>query len=208
MTQNDAKGVIIAEGDVVTLCIRTFSELVQGTYTVPLPPASESLLALHAHGVVKENQELFQTLLQRDHRSPSFNSLIVPQSQLAIEAIGHALAYSAALKARLSPPLLQMYEASVVRLDPTWYAENVGLSRMQQRLKEDAAVNGMLPQLNKYLDELDMEKYCEAIPIVSDHSWKDYYAALPTLSGKAIPEREIYRVPLPPAPGLRLDAHL
>ena len=192
----------------VTLCIKTFSELVQGSYTVPLPPAEESLLALHAHGVLNENQDLFHTILQRDHRSPAFNSLIVPQSQLAIEAIGHALAYSAALKLRMPLPILNMYEASVIRLDPTWYAENVGLSRMQQRLKEDTAVNDMLPQLNKYLDKLDMEKYCEAVPIVSDGAWKAYYAALPTLSGKAIPEREIYRVPLPPAPGLRLDAHL
>jgi len=132
--------------------------------------------------------------LKKGHRSAEFNGLIVPQSQLGIEAIGHALAYSQALKDGLPKPILDVYETIVIHQDPTWFAENVGLGRHKQKLHEDAALNSFIPKLNTYLDQLDIAEYV-TVPIISDRAWKAYYAGLRTLKGNATPEAEIYGVP-------------
>ncbi|EEB90499.1 hypothetical protein MPER_11288, partial [Moniliophthora perniciosa FA553] len=181
---NDAKGVIIAEGDVVPLCIRLFSELLQGRYQVPLPPPESSLLAQHAWSVLDENTQLLHSI--DDHRSDSFNCLILPQSQSAIEAIGHAMAYAAAAEAKLPQPILDIYECSVIRQDPAWYSEQAGLTRMDQRLREDAAITSAMLHLDDYLQDLRIENYVSA-PIVSDESWKLYASSLPTYTGNTSP---------------------
>ncbi|KAG6890334.1 hypothetical protein C0992_002317 [Termitomyces sp. T32_za158] len=184
--ENDGKGVIIAEGDVLTLCIRLFSELLQKRYEVPMPDPGESLLALHASSLLEENITLLQSI-DGDYRSDSFNALIMPQSQGVVEAIGHALAYSAALRSNLPRPILDVYECAVIRQDPAWYSEQGGLSRIAQRRREDAAVSAVLPDLPTYLEQLNIAKYVQA-PIVTDAGWKDYLAALPIHTGNAIPE--------------------
>jgi hypothetical protein len=121
-----------------------------------------------------------------DHRSEAFNSVILPQSQSVIEAIGHALAYSAAVKAQLPQPILDVYKCAIVRQDPAWYSEERRLSRMQQRLQEDAALTSFLPHLPTYLDQLSIEKYVKA-PIVSDAAWKAYLPNLQSYTGTASP---------------------
>lgn len=184
LQQNDGKGVIIAEGDILTVCIRLFSEMLLGRYTVPLPDPRTSLLAKHASSIIHENAELLRSIT--DHRSDTFNSLILPQSQLAIEAVGHAMAYSAAVDANLPQPIIDLYECSVLRQDPAWYSEH-GVSRMDQRIREDAAVSSALPHLSYYLDNLGIENYVSA-PIVSDAAWKDYLSGLPVYTGNAISE--------------------
>lgn len=191
--QNDAKGVIIAEGDVLTLCIRLFSELLQGHFEIPLPNPSESLLARHAASLLQENQDLFASI-HGEHRSEAFNSLILPQSQVVVEAIGHALAYSAGVSAGLPKPIMDVYEAAVVRQDPAWYSEE-GITRMDQRRREDAAVSSFMPHLDDFLTQLNIERYVSA-PIVSDDSWKGYLNALTVHSGNAVPQGELFQAVL------------
>jgi acyl-CoA oxidase len=180
--QNDGKGVIIAEGDVLTLCIRLFSELLLGRYTVPLPDPKSSLLAQHATSLLTENREILNGL--EGHRSEAFNNLILPQSQSVIEAIGHAMAYSAAVDAKLPRPILDVYESLVIRQDPAWYTEQVGVTRSQQRLREDAAFTSVMEHLDFYLDELQIADYVSA-PILSDSAWKAYSSSLPAYTGNA-----------------------
>ncbi|KAF8956577.1 acyl-CoA oxidase [Flammula alnicola] len=192
--ENDGKGVIIAEGDVLTLCIRLFSELLQGHFEVPLPDPSESLLAQHAASLLQENHNLF-TSLKCEHRSDAFNSLILPQSQNVVEAIGHALAYSAAVKAGLPKPILDIYESAVIRQDPAWYSEEAKISRMEQRIREDAAVSSFMPHLDTFLGQLGIENYVSA-PIVSDKEWKVYLESLTVYSGSAIPQVEPFQAVL------------
>ncbi|KAL4063777.1 acyl-CoA oxidase [Scleroderma citrinum] len=184
--ENDGKGVIIAEGDILTLCIRLFSELLQQKYRIPLPSPSESLLAQHAHSILEENMDLLHQL-PGGHRSNAFNSLFLPQSEVAVEAIGHALAYSAALHSGLPRQILDIYECAVIRRDPAWYSENVGLTRLVQRMREDKAVTAAMPHLEGYLDDLGIEEYVLA-PIVSDEAWKEYVGAMPVYTGNAVPE--------------------
>ncbi|KAH6904274.1 acyl-CoA oxidase [Coprinopsis sp. MPI-PUGE-AT-0042] len=186
--ENDGKGVIIAEGDVLTLCIRLFSELVQGRYALPLPGPSESALAQHTHSVLDENVALYKHF-GSDHRSAEFNSLILPQSQLAIESIGHAMAYSAAVEAGLPQAILDVYECAIIRQDPAWYSESLGITRMQQRIREDQAVTSFMRRLPDYLSDLKIENYVQA-PIVEDSTWKSYVSLLPQYSGNALPAEE------------------
>ena len=153
-----------------------------------MPDSDESLLALHASSLLEENIALLQSI-DGDHRGDSFNALILPQSQVVVEAIGHALAYSVAVRSHLPKPILNVYECAVIRQDPAWYSEQGGISRMAQRRREDAAVSAMLPDLSSYLEQLDIANYVQA-PIVTDARWKDYLAALPIHTGNAIPEAE------------------
>jgi len=183
--ENDGKGVIIAEGDVLTLCIRLFSELILGRYEVPLPDPSESLLARHATSLLEENIQLY-TSLGCDHRSEAFNSLILPECHKVVEAIGHAHAYSAGLRKNLPKTVLDIYESSVIRQDPAWYSEKAGITRMDQRLREDAAVTSALPHLASLLADLNIDDYVSA-PIVTDSRWKAYLSGLPVYSGNAPP---------------------
>jgi len=154
-------------------------------YTIPLPPASSSLLAAHAHAVYTENIALFKSL-GCTHRSEAFNSIILPQAQAAIEAIGHALAYAAAVDAGVPKPVLQVYHAAVVRQDSAWYVEN-GLSRVQQRIEEDKAIKAFMPHLVEYLESLGVENYVNA-PIVSERAWKAYVPKLASYTGEAVYE--------------------
>lgn len=162
--------------------------MLQKRYEVPMPDPGESLLAFHASSLLEENIALLQSI-EGDYRSDSFNALILPQSQGVVEAIGHALAYSAALRSNLPKPILDVYECAVIRQDPAWYSEQGGLSRIAQRRREDAAVSAVLPDLSTYLEQLNIGKYVQA-PIVTDAGWKDYLAALPIHTGNAIPQAE------------------
>ncbi|KAJ7239276.1 acyl-CoA oxidase [Mycena rebaudengoi] len=184
---SDGKGTVIAEGELLTLCIRLFSELLLGRYTVNVPPEDESLLAHHANSLLDENVRLLAGY--GGHRSHEFGSLILPQSGPVIEAIGHAMAYSTAQKAKLPQPLLDMYECTVMRQDPAWYSE-AGISRAAQRVREDSAMTSMVPDIELYLTNLRAEPLITA-PIVSDEAWKNYVASLPSYSGNASDHKEV-----------------
>jgi len=169
----------------LTICIRFFSEILLKRYEVPLPPQDESLLARHAVALLEENRQLF-TSLNCDHRSDLFNNLFLQQSQPVIEAMGHASAYSAALKAGLPQYVLDLFECSVMHLDPAWYSECAGINRLDQRLREDAAVSSMIPHLSTLLSDINIEQYVTA-PIITDEQWKNYLNQLPVSTGNAIP---------------------
>ena len=100
-------------------------------------------------------------------------------------AIGHAMAYSAAVKANLPKPILDVYESSVIRQDPAWYSEH-GMPRSAQRIRENKAVSSLIPELPKYLSALEIENYVMA-PVISDSRWKAYLSLLIVYNGSASP---------------------
>lgn len=182
--QNDGKGVIVAEGDVLTLCIRLFSELIQQRFHLPLPDPSESLLARHAASVLEENTDLLRRI-PGGHRSEAFNSFLL-RAEPTIEALGHAMAYSTALRNGLPRPILDVYECAVIRRDPAWYSENAGLKRLAQSIQEDKAVIAAMPHLEEYVNNLEIKDYVSA-PIVSNGAWKEYLSMLPVYKGNVTP---------------------
>lgn len=152
---------------------------------MPLPDASESLLARHAVSVFEENKALVQQL-PGGHHSQTFDSLVLPQAEHAIEAMGHSMAYSAGVQRDLPKPILDIYECAVIRRGPAWYSEKGGLPRHERVVREDEAVTHAIPHLVSYLDALNVEAYVSA-PIVSDAAWKKYYSAMSVFKGNAVP---------------------
>lgn len=99
--------------------------------------------------------------------------------------MGHALAYSSALKSDIPKYVLDMYECAVISRDSAWYTEQAGLGRMEQRKREDKAVEGMLPHFSELVTSLDVGETLRA-PIVEDGLWKRYLERLTVHSGNAV----------------------
>ena len=101
-----------------------------------------------------------------------------------MEAIGHRMAYDAACAAGVRGCLVDLYVANVVKLDPAWYAEHVGLSRAAQRAAEESAHDAVLPLLGELVREMDVVAYVNA-PIVSDRAWDTFVNELKTFRGNS-----------------------
>ncbi|TCD62829.1 hypothetical protein EIP91_006370 [Steccherinum ochraceum] len=197
-----SRGIAIAEGDVLALCIRKCldpadddldtesslpglaSELLIGRYDMPEPADPSSLLARHELGLFEETRTLVMNL-GSGHRTEAFNRLVLPLCQPLIEAIGHRMAYDAAVKAKVPQDLVDMYVANALKHDPTWYIEHAGLTRREIAQMEDRAASAMLPKLEVMLEATGSAPYVHA-PIVSDENWKAFLDTLPHFGGNAV----------------------
>ena len=94
-----------------------------------------------------------------------------------VEAIGHRMAYDAAVASGVEPCLVDLYVASVMKLDPAWYAEHAGLGRGAQAEMESVALDAVLPRLSSLVSRLHNEPHLTA-PIVSDAAWDGFVAKL------------------------------
>ena len=101
-----------------------------------------------------------------------------------MEAIGHRMAYDAAVAAGVRPCLVGLYVANVVRLDAAWYAEHAGLGRAAQHDAAAAAHDAVLPLLGDLVREMDVFAYVNA-PIASDSAWDAFVAGLKVFRGNA-----------------------
>jgi len=182
-SQLEMRGVAIAEGDVLALCIRLASELLIGRYEMPEAADPNSLLARHEAGLFEEARTVVMGL-GAGHRSEAFNRLVLPLCQPLIEAIGHRMAYEAAVRAQVSQEIIDLYVANAVKYDASWYIEHAAYTRHRIAEMEDAAAEKMLPQLNRLLDETGAEPYCHA-PIATDATWKAFVDQLPHYGGDA-----------------------
>ncbi|KAF5368954.1 hypothetical protein D9758_003064 [Tetrapyrgos nigripes] len=142
-----ARGLAIAEGDIVGVSMRTTMELLLGRYKMPLATDPQNILAKHEQGLLQECREVL--MKTKTHRSEEVNNHVLPRCQKIVEAIGHRLAYEAAAGASqngvaIPTCVLDLFKISVVRLDEAWYIENIpGLTRKtldEQEVKAMAAV--------------------------------------------------------------------
>lgn len=179
----DLNSVVVAEGDVLALCIHLWGELVLGRYTLPAPGARESLLAKHAHALLSEARHVLRRL-PGGLRSEAAEYELHPESERSIVAFGHACAYSAARRAGVPQVLLDLYECAAIRGDPAWFSENVGLTREEQRAKEGAALRAAAPDIEKHLEDLNVA-YAVRASIVSDVAWLGQVERMPKYKGNA-----------------------
>lgn len=165
----DIRGLVIAEGDVTTIAIRLYSELLQRKYSLPACAHEETILSRHARGIFLQCARIMDSL-PGGHRDPAFNDLILPQCERGVLALGCSYAYSSALEAGVARPLLDLFESAAIRLDPAWYMENEGLGENERVLREDRAVHAALPHIREYADGLHVREVIPA-PIMSDATW-------------------------------------
>lgn len=153
-----------------------FSELLQERYALPQPSHTNTLLSQHSFHIFSTSRELLDSF-PNGHRDEDFNNLILPQSEPAVAALGHAIAYSNALDEGVPQPLLDLFECAVIRTDPAWYAEHAGITGEVFRDMEDKAARAVLPGLKTYIDGLGVRPWITA-PIISDDAWDKWMPLL------------------------------
>lgn len=149
---------------------------------MPQPADPESLLARHEAALLQELRDVVKN--NAHHRSSEVSRLVLPYCQPAMEAIGHRMAYDAAVAQGVRPCLIDLYVANVVKLDPAWYSENAGLTRRAQQEMEVRALDTVLPILGELVKEMDVFPYVNA-PIVSDERWAAFVDELKVFRGNA-----------------------
>ncbi|KAF7356481.1 Acyl-CoA dehydrogenase NM domain-like protein [Mycena venus] len=173
----ELRGMTIAEGDVLVLCIRLASELLIGRYQLPAPRNPSSLLAMHEGKIFSEMRGIFEKL-GKNHRSEEFNRILLPRCIPLVIAIGQRMAFEAALDAHVEPDLVAVYEASAVLQDLAWYVENGLTTREVAIAKEVDALTRAFVILDQVLDKNGCEPYIHT-PILSSSAWANWVATLP-----------------------------
>lgn len=157
------------------------SELIQGRYQMPATMNPDSLVSKHENGLIKEAQHTLSTL-GNAHRSIDFNRLLLPSCRPIVEAIGHRLAYDAAIEENVHPALLQLYECEIIGKDIGWYIENkLVSSRAELRARECSIVDSLEGEIESMIQNLSIKDYVRA-PILSDSSWATFVEELPLMT--------------------------
>jgi len=152
------------------------TELLLDRYKVPGPQNHQAILARHEASLLSEARNILSGL--SSHRSPQFNRLVLPLCHSIVEAIGHRMAYDAAVSAGVPQCLIDLFAVSIMKLDSSWYSEVGGLHRRERFDMEDKAVSEMGTRLEEFIQDLQAEPYTTA-PITSEEKWQDFVADLP-----------------------------
>lgn len=147
---------------------------------MPASTHPESPLAQHEEALLAENRAVIFSMAH--HRADDFNRFILPRCQAIVEAIGLRMAYDASLDAGLDVRITDVYLAAAIKRDPTWYSENLGLTRAGQAEAEERAFGAALPLLDVWLEKVDMDQYVTA-PITSAEKWVQFVNGLEVFSG-------------------------
>jgi len=103
-----------------------------------------------------------------------------------MQAVGHRIAYDAAIEASVDPVLIDIYVASTILCDPAWYSEatdpSVRLSRDEQLEMQLNACSKGVARLEEWLAKLEVEPYILA-PILSEEKWDAHEQKLQTFVG-------------------------
>ncbi|KAL0945545.1 hypothetical protein HGRIS_014706 [Hohenbuehelia grisea] len=169
------RGVAIAEGDTLGISIRLASELVQGRYAMPGTTNPESPLARHEVGLLSQCRKVLDAV--GNHRSEMFAHALLPRAMKIIQAIGHRMAYDAAVAAGVEKAMIDLYLWTTVRQDEAWYSENIGMPAEVQFEREDEVLSAALPFLDSWLEGTHVEPYVRA-PIVCESGWKKFVDGL------------------------------
>jgi acyl-CoA oxidase len=151
-------------------------ELILRRYAIPPSANSDGLLARYEASLF---DELSATLASAPHhRSDVVNRSILPRCRAFVEAIGHRMAYDAAVAAGVSPALVDLFVARAMKLDPAWFVEEAGIGRAAQATMEESALDAVLPHVERLVGDFGAEPYLTA-PIVSDAAWDTFVEGLP-----------------------------
>lgn len=165
------------------------------------PPTSnpESVLYRHEQSLTSHLRSM---LPESGHRNPETEVILLPQCQGLIEAIGHRMAYDAAVEEGLDQYLIDSYVSHAISADPSWYSEEGGIPRALQKKMELEAATASFQHLESLLERLDVDSYVTA-PMVSDERWNAYERSLETHSHPETPMLDAPRLSNHPSAFLR-----
>ncbi|EPQ56831.1 acyl-CoA dehydrogenase NM domain-like protein [Gloeophyllum trabeum ATCC 11539] len=172
---DEMRGIGIAEGDVLVLSIRLASEILINRYSLPGPVFGDGLLCKYEMCIFEHFRSITSSF---GHRSPEFASLVLPNCLNMTEAIGHRMAYEAAVAQGVPQELVQIFAHDAVKDNLAWYAEH-GYLTVEEFGRSTATIfSSALPKLKSWIEELQVAPYVSAAPIVSDESWSVFVAQL------------------------------
>ncbi|KAH0601463.1 hypothetical protein MHUMG1_00339 [Metarhizium humberi] len=175
------RGNLIAEDDFSLVCSRLVSELLLGQQSIPKARNPTSQLAKHEYGVWKEAACQAKAILSTDgsNRDDVFNAMLLPRCRKLVLAIGHRMAYEAAVdSSRVTIEMLRLYEATCMLEDPGWYVENTKFTSSKLDEHHAMVVRALLPSLDRLLDESGAAAWVTS-PIVTEERWTDFVGKLP-----------------------------
>lgn len=106
------RGISIAEGDSLVLCLRLGSDIILGKYKAPLALMPNSLLARHEISLLSEAQDRARHSIS----TKEFEDEVFPLCLPLVEAIGWRMAYEASVYQMVHSALIEMFVCSVVKL--------------------------------------------------------------------------------------------
>lgn len=170
-----------------------------GRITPPRSNNPKSLLAYHEAAAISQlRSHLYRGQGPAEgksgsHRKHEIEVAILPLCVPLMQAIGHRMAYDAAIEASVDPTLIDIYLSSVILSDPAWYSEvsdpSMRLSRSKQLEMQLAACTKGVARLEEWLDNLEVEPYVLA-PMVSEEKWDAHEQTLETFGRSQDPETE------------------
>ncbi|KAJ5285848.1 hypothetical protein N7524_001154 [Penicillium chrysogenum] len=187
----ETRAMSIAEGDTLVLSIRLTSEILLNRYNMPSAKDPTSLLAKHEQGLLDELRGMTMTI-SGGHRGEDFDRLVLPRSQEFVEAMGHRIAYEAAIEAGVHSDLVALYEIWVILQNQGWFVQHTSLTRERMFQVEADRLSVVLPQLDTLLDATGAEPYCSA-PIASQASWDHFVDQLETKTGSRTTNIDLLR---------------
>ena len=153
-------------------------ELLLGHLEVPSTSNPDSLLYRHEQSMISRLRTMVSA---SGHRDPEKEAIILPQCQGLIEAIGHRVAYDAAVDDGLGQYLIDSYVSHVISIDPSWYSEEAGIPGALQKKMEIESATASFKHIESLLERTDVDSYVTA-PMVSDERWEAYEGSLQTCS--------------------------
>jgi hypothetical protein len=135
-----------------------------------MPPAKDptSPLAKHEQGLLDELRGMTR-VISGGRRGDDFDRLVLQRSQEFVEAIGHRIAYEAAIEAGVHSDLVALYEIWAILQDQGWFVQHTSLTGERMFQVEAERLSAVLPQLETLLDATGAEPYCST-PIASQAS--------------------------------------
>ncbi|KAH8834131.1 acyl-CoA dehydrogenase NM domain-like protein [Flagelloscypha sp. PMI_526] len=170
------RGLCIAEGDVLVLCLRLASELLLGRYDVHPSDNRTSILTMHEESLFDIAR---RNVLSTPSRGDGFSRHILPQCENLIRSIGYRMAYDAALMANVDPLLVDVFHSWAVRMDSAWYSEHAGFNVEAQRAAESSAIEAAYPKLDHWLSTSATAQFATDNPLVSGEAWDSLVDTLP-----------------------------
>lgn len=194
----DFRGACIAEGDILGISTRFAIDLALGRITPPPSKNPKARLTRHEAAIISQlKSHLLRgpglTEKSGSHRTRQIEAAILPLCVPLMQAVGHRMAYDAAIEASVDPTLIDIYLSSVILSDSVWYSETqdpgVRLSSSEQLEMQLHACTRGVARLEEWLEKLEVEPYVLA-PIVSEEKWVAYEQTLETF-GESQDEQDL-----------------
>jgi acyl-CoA oxidase len=147
---------------------------------IPSPIDPQSLLARHEAGLFEENRAILTS--SSSHRGQDVNRLVLPQCQPIMEAIGHRMAYDAAVAAGVQQDLVDLFVASAIKTDAVWYSENASFHRRDLVNIEAKALDAILPRLETLVRNMGIEPWITS-KIITQKAWDSFLETCEDFNG-------------------------